>query len=80
MHQKYLQLLKVEIYKTRNQSSPPFLIEIFDEKAVLYKLRSTSNLNLPKMRAKYYGTDTVRFMGQRVWEKFTKQKLRIPAL
>ena len=45
------------------------MIEIFHDKAVPYQLRSTSNLNLPKVRTAYYGTDTVRFMGQKAWAK-----------
>ena len=66
---KNLQLPKIEMYKTKNQLNPPFMIEIFDEKAVPYQKGSTSSPNLPKVRATYYGTDTVRFMGQREWEK-----------
>ena len=34
IHQKDLQLLMIEVYKTENQLNPPFLIEIFNEKAV----------------------------------------------
>ena len=32
-------------------------------------VRSTSNLNLPKVTTTYYGTDTVRFIGQRARAK-----------
>ena len=69
IHQKNLQLLMVEIYKTRNHLNPSFMMEIFEEKAMPYQLRSSSNLNLPKVRTTCYGTDTVRFMGQRTWAK-----------
>ena len=31
--------------------------------------RNMSNLNLPKVRTTYYGTDTVRIMSQRGWAK-----------
>ena len=50
IHQKNLQLLMIEIYKTRKRLNPSFMIEIFDEKTVPYQLRSMSNLNLPKVR------------------------------
>ena len=69
VHQKNLQLLTIEIYKTKNWLNPPFMIEIFGDKEVPYQLRSTSKLNLPKVRTTNYGTDTVRFMGQRAWAK-----------
>ena len=45
------------------------MMEIFEEKAMPYQLRSSSNLNLPKVRTTCYGTDTVRFTGQRIWAK-----------
>ena len=67
IHQKNLQLLMVEIYKTRNHLNPSFMMEIFEEKAVPYQLRSSSSLNLPKVRTTCYGTDTIRCMGHRVW-------------
>ena len=66
IHQKSLQLLMVEINKTRNHLNPSFMMEILEEKAMPYQLRSSRNLNLPKVRTTCYGTDTVRFMGQRI--------------
>ena len=69
VHQKNLQLLVIEIYKTKNRLNLPFMIEMFGDKEVPYQLRITSKLNLPKVRTTNYGTDTVRFMGQRVWAK-----------
>ena len=69
IHQKNLQLLMIEVYKTKNRLNPLFMIEIFEEKAAPYQLRSTSNLNLLKVRNTHNGTDTVRFMGQRARAK-----------
>ena len=69
IHQKNLQLLMIEIYKTRNRLNPPFMIEIFGDKEAPYQVRSTSKLNLPKVRTTNYDTDTVRLMGQRAWAK-----------
>ena len=66
VHQKNLQLLMIEIFKTKNQLNPPLMLEIFEEKALPYQLRCSSTLNLQKVRTTCYGTDTVRFTGQRV--------------
>ena len=79
IHRKNLQLLMIEIYKTKNRLNPLFVIESFEEKAVPYQLSSTSNLNLPKVRTTYYGTDTVKFMGQRAWRKLPIE-IKLPAL
>ena len=59
----------IEIYKSKYRLNPPFMIEIFGDKEVPYQLRSTGKLNLPKVRTTNYGTDTVRFKGQRAWAK-----------
>ena len=49
IHQRNLQLLMIEIYKTKNRLNPPFMMEIFDDKILPYQLRSASTLNLPKV-------------------------------
>ena len=58
-----------EIYKTRNHLNLSFGMEIFEEKAMPYQLRSSGNLNLPKVKTTCYGTNAVRFMGQIIWAK-----------
>ena len=37
IHQKNLQLLMIEIYKTRNQLNLPFMMESFEEKAKMHE-------------------------------------------
>ena len=59
----------IEIYKTKNRLNPPCMMKIFDQKAVPYRLRCKSILNLPKMRATYYGTHQYTYMRQRAWAK-----------
>ena len=48
-------------------------MEIFEEKALPYQLRCMDNLNLPIVRTIHYGTNIVRFMGQRVWAKLSTE-------
>ena len=69
IHQKSLQLLMIGIYITKNRLNPLLITETFYDKAVPYWRKSKSNLNLSKVKTTYYGTDTVWFLGQRVWEK-----------
>ena len=45
------------------------MMENFEEKAIPYQLRCMNNLNLPIARTIHYGTDTVKFMGQRICAK-----------
>ena len=48
VHQKNLQLLMIEIFKTKNQLNPPLMLEIFEEKALPYQLRCSSTLKSTK--------------------------------
>ena len=73
VHQRNLQLLLIEIYKTINNTNPSFMAEVFVTNVVPYNLRGSTNLVLPKARAKLYGIDTVRFVGQKLWQTLPKE-------
>ena len=68
VHQRNLQLLMIEIYKTRNNLNPSFMKQIFEAKVLPYNLRCSEKLQLPKAKTTGLGIDTVRFVGGRVWE------------
>ena len=68
VHQRYLQLLMAEIYKTNYDLNPNFVKQMFEEKAMPYNLRCSDKLQLPKAKTTCLGIDTVRFMGMKVWE------------
>ena len=67
VHQKNLQLLMIEIYKTRHYINPSFMKQIFEEKVLPYNLRCSDKLQLPKAKKTGLGTDTVRYVCVRVW-------------
>ena len=69
IHQKNLQLLMIEIYKTKHDLNPSFMKQIFEEKVLPYNLRCCDKLQLPKAKTTALGIDTVRFVGGKVWEK-----------
>ena len=68
VHQRNLQLLMVEIYKTKYNLNPSFIKQIFEEKEMPYNLRCSDKLRLPKAKTICLGIDTIRFMGKKVWE------------
>ena len=41
--------------------------EIFIEKVPSYELRDGGNICLPKVKTMRFGTETVRFLGQKLW-------------
>ena len=73
IHQRNLQLLLIEIYKTVNNLTPSFMAEVFVTNVVPYNLRGSTNLVLPKARTNLYGIDTVRFVGQKLWQSVPKE-------
>jgi len=73
VHQRNLQLLLIEIYKTINNLNPSFMAEVFVTNVVPYNLRGSTNLVLPKARTNLYGIDTVRFVGKKLWQTLPKE-------
>ena len=67
LHQKNLQLLLVEIFKTKENLNPSFMKDIFVERTENYNLRSGNTLQLPKVRTTTYGIESVSFLGSLLW-------------
>ena len=56
IHQKNLQLLATEIFKTKNELNPKLMEEIFTFKDVDYNLRNNTSLKIGNVKTVYYGT------------------------
>ena len=72
IHQKNLQLLLTEIYKTVTNLNPSFMGEIFVTKDVPYVLCGCNNIVLPRDRTNLYGINTIRFIDQKLWQTLPK--------
>ena len=66
-------IFNIEIYKTVNNLNPSFMSEVFVTNVVPYNLRGSTNLIFPKARTNLYGIDTVRFVGQKLWQNVPKE-------
>ena len=66
IHQRNLQLLVTEIYRTRINLNPSFMREIFLEREIHYNLRVNNNVYAHKPRTSAYGLEKVSFLGQNV--------------
>ena len=49
------------------------MAEVFVTNVMPYSLHGSANLVLPKAKANLYGIDTVRFVGQQVWQTLPKE-------
>ncbi len=68
IHQRDLQLLTNEIYKTKNDLNPKFMGEIFVDKSISYSLRCNDLFSVPIPRTNVYGIETVRYTGHKLWQ------------
>ena len=73
VHQRKLQLLLIETYKAINNLNLSFMAEVFATNVAPYNLRGSTNPVLPKARINLYSIDTVRFVGQKLWQTLPKE-------
>ena len=72
IHEKNLQLLMTEIFKTMNNQSPTFMNEIFPQRNA-YNLRNSNTFTVPIVHTVKYGTETVRYRGKRIWHTLPQE-------
>ena len=67
IHERNLQSLAIEVYKTINNLSHVIMKGIFDVKNIPYNLRSTSILCTRNVRTVKNGFNTLSFRGPKIW-------------
>ena len=72
-HQHNLQLLMIEIYKTKNNLNPSIMRDVFTEKENRYKLRSENHLQLPMAKTTTYGIENIQYRGCLLWSTLPKE-------
>ena len=73
IHQHNLQLLMIEIFKTKNNLNPTFMKNIFTERNIQYSLRSESHLRLPKVKTTVYGIENIQYRGRHLWSSLPRE-------
>ena len=71
IHDKNLQLLLTEIYKTIHNLNPSFMKEIFTERNSGYNLRNISRISLLKPNTNSYEIENATYMGSKLWQELT---------
>ena len=67
IHAQNLQTLMIEMFKISVNINPPFMKEIFCERTATYNMRNSNEFLLPKVRTTSYGSETIKYRGQRLW-------------
>ena len=69
IHIKNVQLLMIEMYKVKNNLAPILMCEVFKVKTESnYNLRTKQEFEIPKVRTTNFGTESLRYLGPKLWE------------
>ena len=79
-HEFHLRLLLCEIYKTIHCINPIFMQNIFYPKEVLYELRISNLLHLPRAKSVIHGTSCFAFRGRLLWNQLPDTLKTAPSL
>ena len=80
IHQRNLQLLATEIFKTKNELNGKIMEEIFTFKNVDYDLRNNTSLKIGNLKTVYYGTESLTNLGAKIWNLLPNEYKEIKSL
>ena len=69
VHRNDINTLFTEIYKTFSEENPYFMKSIFTKKDVIYYLRTSNLLTLPKIHTKRVGLYSFSFCASHLWNQ-----------
>ena len=73
IHQHNLQLLMIEIFKTKNNLNLTFMKKILIERDIQYNLRNGNHLGLPKVNTTSYGIENIQYRGHHLWSSLPRE-------
>ena len=68
IHQRNLQILATEIFKTKNGLNPVIMENVFNFKNLAYNFRNAETLNRSNVSSVKYGTETISSLGAKIWK------------
>ena len=68
IHQRNLQILATEIFKTKNGLNPVIMEDVFKFKNLTYNFRNAETLNRSNVNSVKYGTETITSLGAKIWK------------
>ena len=68
IHNRNLQFLATEMYKIKNNLSPPIIADLFEQRNEQhYNLRNWAQFSLPAIRTVCHGSESISFLGPKIW-------------
>ena len=68
IHQRNLQILATEIFKTKNDLKPVIMEDVFEFKNLTYNFRNVETLKRSNMNSVKYGTEAITSLGAKIWK------------
>ena len=68
VHHKNIQKLTIEMFKIKNNLSPPLMKDIFKENTNIYDLRDRRCWEPRNVRTVHFGTETISYRGPKTWD------------
>ena len=68
IHQRNLQILATEIFKTKNALRPVIMDDVFNFKNLAYNFQNAESLNRSNVSCVKYGTETITSLGVKIWK------------
>ena len=68
IHHKNIQRLAIEMFKIKNNLSPPLMNDIFKENTNTYDLRKKRCWEPTNVRTVHFGTETISYRGRKTWD------------
>ena len=68
IHQRNLQVLATDLYKVHHGLAPELMNDIFKNRNVKYNFRKNSTFETRNIRSVYYGSESISFIGTKMWE------------
>ena len=69
VHRKHINTLLTEVYKTFSGENPYFMKSVFTKKDVIYNLRTSNLLTLPKINTKRFSLYSFSFRASHLWNQ-----------
>ena len=73
VHQKYIELLMIEVYKYLNDPSPDFMSHIFKLRESTYNLRNFHIFESQNPRTKPFGLDIITCRASQLWKNVLEE-------
>ena len=67
IHHRNIRLLGIELYKTRNNISSHIMKELFEQRNIIYNLRSQTDFTTGPISTVNNGLNSLRYLGPKIW-------------